>query len=277
MGTFIYTLSDPISNEVRYVGKSNNPTSRLKEHIYESYKKNTHKNNWVNGLLVKNHTPIIEVIDEVEENWQFWECFYIELLKSWGFKLTNMTNGGDGVNFTPEISKKISNTLKLYFESNDSWMKGKKMSKEQKDKISHTKKGVAVHSEGYKNKLRERMKGNSHTLGMKLTEEHKKSIGDKQRGKEKHTEETKKIISEKNSGENNGMYGKTHTKESLKKISERSKGQNHPRSLLTEKDVLEIRRLHKNKEYKQTEIAKLFNVKVRTIYSITNRESWKHI
>ena len=73
------------------------------------------------------------------------------------------------------------------------------------------------------------------------------------------------------------MYGKTHTEESLKKISERSKGQNHPRSLLTEKDVLEIRRLYKNKEYKQTEIAKMFNVKVRTIYSITRGDSWTHL
>ena len=89
MVTFIYTLSDPITNEIRYVGKTKNPSDRLKGHIKESYKKNTYKNNWVNGLITKNNTPIMEIIDEVEENWQFWESFYIYLFKSWGFKLTN--------------------------------------------------------------------------------------------------------------------------------------------------------------------------------------------
>ena len=276
MVNYIYTLSDPFTNEIRYVGKTINLEKRLYEHK-RSHKKNTHKSNWINGLMSNNSPPIIEIIDEVGEDWQFWECFYIELLKSWGFRLTNMTPGGEGVSFTPEISKKISNTLKLYYKTHDTWIKGKTHTEETKKILSDKQRGKEIHTEEHKNKLRERMMGNTHTLGMKLTEEHKKSIGDKQRGKEKHTEETKKIISEKNSGENNGMYGKTHTEESLKKISERSKGQNHPRSLLTEKDVLEIRRLHKNKEYKQTEIAKMFNVKVRTIYSITRGDSWTHL
>ena len=43
MMTFIYTLSDPITNEIRYVGKTKNPSDRLKGHIKESYKKNTYK------------------------------------------------------------------------------------------------------------------------------------------------------------------------------------------------------------------------------------------
>lgn len=45
---------------------------------------------------------------------------------------------------------------------------------------------------------------------------------DKQRGKPL-SEETKKKISEANSGEKNGMFGKTHTPEAKKKISEKSK------------------------------------------------------
>lgn len=278
MVNYIYTLSDPFTNEIRYVGKTINLEKRLYEHKRLSHKKNTHKNNWINGLMSNNSAPIIEIIDEVGQEWQFWECFYIELLKSWGFRLTNMTPGGDGVSYhSKENIKKIKEGVRRYHETNVAWNKGRTVSPEELLRLRTMNIGRKTHSEEHKNKLRERMMGNTHTLGMKLTEEHKKSIGDKQRGKEKHTEETKKIISEKNSGENNGMYGKTHTEESLKKISERSKGQNHPRSLLTEKDVLEIRRLYKNKEYKQTEIAKMFNVKVRTIYSITRGDSWTHL
>lgn len=34
--TFIYSLKDPRTNEIKYVGKSNNPKNRLNRHIRES-------------------------------------------------------------------------------------------------------------------------------------------------------------------------------------------------------------------------------------------------
>jgi len=34
--TFIYTLRDPITDEIKYVGKSDDPKSRLVEHINKS-------------------------------------------------------------------------------------------------------------------------------------------------------------------------------------------------------------------------------------------------
>lgn len=33
MRNYIYILKDPVSNEIRYVGKSNNPNNRLKRHL----------------------------------------------------------------------------------------------------------------------------------------------------------------------------------------------------------------------------------------------------
>lgn len=94
--TFIYTLSDPITEEVRYVGKANNIKNRYNGHLID--KSFTYKANWIKSLLNKGLKPEIEIIDEVlESEWKYWEVFYINLYKSWGFNLTNSTEGGDGI------------------------------------------------------------------------------------------------------------------------------------------------------------------------------------
>lgn len=50
----------------------------------------------------------MEIIEEVEdENWGYWECYWIEQFKQWGFKLKNKNNGGGGCEKMPEISKKL--------------------------------------------------------------------------------------------------------------------------------------------------------------------------
>jgi hypothetical protein len=59
----------------------------------------------------KTDSEIIE-IDCVDDNdWRFWESWYIELYKSWGFELDNKNNGGGGRGpgwiSTPERNNKI--------------------------------------------------------------------------------------------------------------------------------------------------------------------------
>ena len=72
--TYIYTLTDPISGLIRYVGKSDKPNKRIKEHIRKSNIGVTHKNNCIKSLLRNGLTPIIEVIDEVPMcEWGFWK------------------------------------------------------------------------------------------------------------------------------------------------------------------------------------------------------------
>lgn len=97
--TFIYSLSDPTTNEVRYIGKANDLKKRLHSHLTKSnLTKPTHKNNWIKSLLTQNLKPIIKPIEEVlVSEWEFWEIYWISQFKSWGFKLTNLTNGGDCV------------------------------------------------------------------------------------------------------------------------------------------------------------------------------------
>lgn len=95
--TFIYTLSDPITNKVKYIGKTNNLNYRLNKHINESKNKRTHKEKWINSLISKGLKPIIDVLDIVNETeWSFYEIYWISQMKTWGFELTNGTSGGEG-------------------------------------------------------------------------------------------------------------------------------------------------------------------------------------
>lgn len=77
----------------------------------------------------------LEVIDEVPiEEWKFWEIYYIQQFKSWGFKLENKNNGGGGPTFQSEITKnKISKTIKK------NKTRGSKISVSNKGRISPMK------------------------------------------------------------------------------------------------------------------------------------------
>ena len=97
MKTYIYTLTDPNTNEIRYVGKSNNPQKRLYDHIHHSQITHTHKNMWIKSLIKEGKLPILNIIDEVLiEEWQEYEIYWIDKLKKEGHNLTNHDIGGNG-------------------------------------------------------------------------------------------------------------------------------------------------------------------------------------
>ena len=98
MNTFIYKLIDPVTKEIRYVGKSNNPKKRLSDHINCCQYTNTHKNNWISSLLSIGQKPILEIIEEVPiKEWQKYEVYWIDKLRSEGNNLTNIDIGGNGI------------------------------------------------------------------------------------------------------------------------------------------------------------------------------------
>jgi len=96
--TFIYSLSDPRTGEVRYIGKANNPKMRLRHHLCVRKKDCfTKTRGWIISLKNQGLVPLMEIVDEVEfSTWDFWEMHYISLYKSWGFTLTNHQKGGYG-------------------------------------------------------------------------------------------------------------------------------------------------------------------------------------
>lgn len=114
----IYTLKNPITNEIRYVGftSAKSVDIRLNSHIYEA--KNTRvttkNSSWIKSLLKKGIKPKIELLDEVDDNWQFWEQYWIAQFKSWGFKLNNHTLGGEGNLGYKPTEKTLFKIRKIY-------------------------------------------------------------------------------------------------------------------------------------------------------------------
>lgn len=132
---YIYALVDPITQEIKYIGKTKKKVrDRLREHIGEakSYRNKNYRVDWIRSLLSENLVPNIFILEKCKD-WQNAEKFWIKLCKNQGCKLTNLTEGGDGVvNGLPEIGRKISLKNKGRVGPN----KGKKFSDEWKRNLS---------------------------------------------------------------------------------------------------------------------------------------------
>lgn len=139
---FIYTINCPITNDIKYVGKTKNKLeSRLKQHIYQSKKNAKNKIQcWIKTLLNNNLLPIITILDyaDTNKNANILESMYIQLFKSWNIDLKNMTNGGDGqCNMPLETRKKISNSRKGKCKGNKNGFFGKKHNQETIEKMKN--------------------------------------------------------------------------------------------------------------------------------------------
>jgi len=183
MKTFIYALIDPITEEVRYIGKSNNPKKRFSGHVVDKNK--TYKTMWIRSLKKQNLSPILEIIDSVSFfEWEFWEQHYISLYRSWGFRLTNLSNGGFG-----GINGKRSDETKMKMRNAQL---GKRHSFETKEKLRQINLGN-LHSEETKEKNRQS------NLGRKQSPAAITKTAAANRGR-KNTEECKQRISKKLKG-----------------------------------------------------------------------------
>lgn len=96
---YIYTLSDPDTKQVMYVGQTINPQSRLMNHCRVEGAKR--KDEWIRHLLAAGKRPEMAVIDTCDKEQadsieQQWIAYY-----SHGKVLMNSRYGSDKVNHPP--------------------------------------------------------------------------------------------------------------------------------------------------------------------------------
>ena len=174
-----------------YVGKTTDLQKRIKGHLLECKEKNKlYKYNKLRKILSSGKN-IEEITIIIEDNIDIEllddkEIHYIKKLREEGYKLTNLTDGGDGgdtLSNNPKKEQILEYRKKLRQTTN--W----------NQKMSQSKKGVSwgKHSEKTKKKLSENRKG------IEFSDEHKNklSIARKQRIT---TDETKRKMSETSKG-----------------------------------------------------------------------------
>lgn len=103
LANYIYALHCPLAGTVRYVGKSSNPQKRLKSHLSsaKTFSYRHHTSAWIRKLLSVGLEPRMEILEEVPEGtrWQDSERNWISSAADRGWRLTNSTSGGEGLDY----------------------------------------------------------------------------------------------------------------------------------------------------------------------------------
>ena len=167
------------NNEVFYIGKTKNTLP---------YRLSAHKFQFKNKGITDIKIFLLEEVEE--ENWRFWESYWISQFKTWGFDLLNSNNGGGGpLTHSSETIKKITSNMDYILNG---------------IKISNSKKG---------SKYNITIKGDKHALfGTFQSEE---TINKKRKSLTGQTKSPYKTRKDKNqsrphtSGENHYLFGKT--------------------------------------------------------------------
>jgi GIY-YIG catalytic domain/NUMOD3 motif len=197
MTTYIYTLIDPCTNEVRYVGQTKDKARRLKDHLTSN--RRTHCRTWIRAMQRKGFVPRMVIVETVDDDFaDECECWWIEYGRHQGWRLTNHTNGGQGsTGYVPtEEARQRMSIAQLGRHHSEATKekigianRGKVVSEETKikqsiqrrndpDRIAHLRK-LAVEqrgkkrgpfSEEHKNKISSALKGKA------KTEEHRANL-----------------------------------------------------------------------------------------------------
>lgn len=200
MKTYIYALVHPETKEIKYVGKTDRPKARLREHITDSRKpgRKNKREAWIKSLLNNELKPELIILEKVtKDEWKKKEREWIARYKG---QLKNDTDGGDGIDgykHTPESLFKMKPSwikkgqhlspktqFKKGFKHTQKWKdhnskisKGRKHSKEARKRMS-----IAQKKSAKKRNLSELMKGNQYGKGFKWSDKSKKQLSKSKMG-----------------------------------------------------------------------------------------------
>lgn len=99
---FVYFLKNPVTNEIFYIGCTKvSLKNRLRTHYQHlrdcerGFRRENKRYLYLKNLMPhKAEIHLLEIVDE--KDLEFTEIMYIGLFRSWGFHLTNQTEGGKG-------------------------------------------------------------------------------------------------------------------------------------------------------------------------------------
>lgn len=132
--SYVYMLIDSRNNKPFYVGKGNGDRCNfhVKEAVYYKKRKSL-KLNKIRSILNDGHeVVVVKVEDNVSDEMAMdFECLLISEMRSHGFELTNMTDGGDGA-----LGYRHSESHKEYISA---LQKGKVISESHKLKMRKPK------------------------------------------------------------------------------------------------------------------------------------------
>lgn len=99
MPVYIYGLFCPLTDELRYIGKSVDPDGRLRRHLDAARKPQNYNQRWIASLIRQGLKPSMAVLLEVaeDEDWAEVERAMIAEAKARGLRLTNTAIGGEGI------------------------------------------------------------------------------------------------------------------------------------------------------------------------------------
>lgn len=97
----IYTISDPDTGLVRYVGKADCAKKRFVTHMRDARRRKTPVYSWINSLAARGKKPVMAVVMSTWD-WQHSEREFIAQCRQDAVPLLNLSVGGDQPYCTPE-------------------------------------------------------------------------------------------------------------------------------------------------------------------------------
>jgi len=252
---YIYYLTPSNNqNDIRYIGKTSfSLEQRLRGHLEDlKYSYKFYKANWIKSLFQQNLKPEIHLLDVIPEfEWQFWEIHYISLFRSWGFDLTNLTPGGEGVykgfKHSEESEKRRKQKQKEYWD---------KLSQEERDNWKQSirfgqKNSNYKHSEDIERNKKIRI-GVSQTYQNKSQEEKILINERKSQTYQSKTEEEKLEINKKKSKSHKGIIQSEQWKQNRSKAMQ---GKNK-----SEEFAKKLRKPHSKLKYSKEQVIEVINL-----------------